>query len=104
MTPLPVTMGQDRTISVPPGHTIATAYVPVDAVRLACRDRMALGDVDLAYQRRLQMGDHQPFPCPTGRWEGDRFVIHDGRHEYIATLMLGISHILVAWIVPPSGS
>lgn len=92
-----VSTAQDRTISVAPGKIIRTGYVSIFSVTLACRERMAVGDVDRAYQRRLQMGDHQPWPPPVGHWEGERFVILDGRHDYVAALMLGIEHIFVAW-------
>jgi hypothetical protein len=57
----------------------------------------ALGDVDRAFQRVLQLGDSSMWPCPNGHWDGERFVIEDGRHEYIASLMLGRTHLLVAW-------
>lgn len=93
----PILLAEDRSISVPPGHVVETDYVAVERVRMACRERMAIGDVERAYKRRLQLGEHQPWPCPRGYWEGSTFVIEDGRHEYIATLMLGHSHILVAW-------
>ncbi len=93
----PVVIAEDRSLAVPPGRTIRTGYVAVEQVRLACRERMAVGDVDRAYQRRLQLGEHQPWPCPRGHWEGDRFVVVDGRHDFVAALMLGLSHVLVAW-------
>lgn len=97
MSMQPIMMAEDRSLAVPPGDTIRTGYVHVDQVKLACRARMAVGDVDRAYQRRLQLGDHQPWPCPRGYWEGDRFVIVDGRHDTVAAMMLGLEHILVAW-------
>lgn len=93
----PVALAEDRSIAVPPGRLIRTGYVSVWDVRLACRERMAIGDVKGAFERRLQLGDHQPWPCPRGEWQGDEFVIIDGRHEYVAALMLGQDHILVAW-------
>lgn len=83
---------------MPPGHIVRTGYVDVFRVRLACRDRMALGDIHLAFQRRLQLGADQSWPCPNGYWEGETFIILDGRHEWLATVALGHSHILVAWI------
>lgn len=89
---------EDRSFLVPTGATVQTGYVPLHKVRLACRDRMAVGDVAAAYQKRLQWGEQQPFPCPYGEWEEDAFVIHDGRHEYVAALMLGFEALLVAWI------
>lgn len=100
MEPLPVSIAEDRSIAVPPAHVIRTGYVDVFKVRLGCRDRMAMGDINGAYQRRLQLGERQPWPCPRGHWDGEVFVIHDGRHEWLATVALGHSHILVAWIAP----
>lgn len=94
----PVATVEDRSIAVPPGAVVRTGYVAVAACVLGCRDRMAVGDVDRAYQRRLQLGDRQPWPCPRGRWDGGRFVVEDGRHDFIACLMLGHEHILVAWM------
>ncbi len=88
----------DRCINVPPGQVVQTGYVDVFRVRLACRERMAVGDVDRAFQKLLRAGHHQPFPCPVGAWDGDTFILHDGRHEWIASLMLGKTHILVAWL------
>lgn len=97
----PVSLVEDRSIEVRPGHKVVTDYVRVEDVILACRERMAVGDVSVAYQKRLQLGASQPWPCPRGYWEDTRFVIVDGRHEYVATLMLGHSHILVAWVEKP---
>lgn len=99
----PITFSEDRSIAVPPGAVIKTGYVDVFKCRLACRERMALGDVNGAFQKRLQLGSKQPWPCPRGYWEGDVFVIVDGRHEWVASVMLGLSHILVAWISAESG-
>jgi len=88
----------DRSMRVPPGHIVCTQYVPIFSVRLACRERMAVGDVASAFQKRLQLGHYEPFPCPIGHWDGDEFVIVDGRHQWVANVMLGKSHILVSWI------
>ena len=89
---------EDRSIRVEPGKIVRTGYVQINDVILACRDRMAIGDVDAAYRRRLQLGPAQPWPCPVGEWQGDRFVVADGRHDVIAATMLGVEHILVAWV------
>jgi hypothetical protein len=96
----PVTIAEDRSIAVPPGHVIRTGYVPVHKIRLACRDRMAVGDVDRAYQRQLQLGDKQRWPCPRGDWKGKNFILVDGRHAYVSALMLGFEQLLVAWVEP----
>jgi hypothetical protein len=93
-----VTIAEDRSIAVPRGAIVRTGYVPIHKVRLGCNERMAVGDIAAAYQKRLQLGDRQPFPCPNGAWEGETFCIYDGRHEYVATLMLGFDQILVAWV------
>lgn len=95
-------IAQDRAMAVPAGWIVKTGYVDVFRVRLACRERMAVGDVGNAYQKRLQAGSSQPWPCPNGEWDGDTFVLHDGRHEWVASVMLGHSHLLVAWLEEPS--
>lgn len=94
----PVMLAADRSIAVPTGAIVKTGYVPIEGVVLACRDQMSMGDLTLAYQKRLQLGDRQSWPPPRGHWSGDRFVIEDGRHEFVAALMLGQSHLLVAWV------
>jgi len=90
-------LAEDRSLAVPPGQRVVTGYAHIDQVKFACRARMAIGDVDRAYQQRLQLGDHQPWPCPRGYWEGDRYVVVDGRHSVAAALLLGQEYILVAW-------
>lgn len=93
----------DRHKIVPPGKVIVTGYVNVFDIELACRERMAVGDVDRAFQKQLQLGQDSMHPCPNGFWEsngarGRKFVIEDGRHEWIAQVMLGRTYILVAWL------
>ena len=88
---------QDRSISVAPGQRVVTGYVPIEQITMACRARMAVGDVEAAYRKQLALGDHQAFPCPNGRWDGERFILLDGRHAFVAALMLGMTHLLVAW-------
>ena len=100
----PIFHAEDRSLAVPPGRYVVTGYVETAALKLANRARMAVGDVDLAYQRRLQLGDHQPWPCPRGEWEGEpfasRFVVIDGRHDAVAAMMLGQDFVLCAWPAP----
>lgn len=99
----PIHLAEDRSLAVPPGRRVVTDYVHIDRIRFGCRARMAVGDVDRAYQRRLQLGDHQPWPCPRGEWDGapgapaSRFTVIDGRHDVTAALMLGQEWVLVAW-------
>lgn len=94
----PIRFAQDRTLIVPAGALVKTGYVPLDGLRFACRDRMAIGDVETAYRRRLQLGSAQPWPPPVGEWQDGNFVLFDGRHESVAALMLGFEHLLVAWV------
>ena len=59
-------------------------------------------EVERAYRRQLELGDEQGWPPPTGYWRDDgRFVLTDGRHRYVAALMLGVEYMLVAWVVAP---
>lgn len=95
-------MQPDRSLTIPPGYRIETGYVDLFRCRLACRERMAVGDVDRSFQRLLQQAPNQSWPPPVGRWDGEAFVIEDGRHEYVASLMLGFSHLFVAWLVEPA--
>lgn len=88
----------DRHFVVPAGKVVKTGYVGLWDVSLACRDKMAVGDVEGAYRRRLQLGSNQAWPCPYGVWQGTKFNLIDGRHEYVAALMFGLEHLLVAWL------
>lgn len=88
----------DRHIEVPAGQAVTTGYVPVHKVKMACRERMAIGDVEEAFRLLLRVRPSQPWPPPVGHWEGETFVIVDGRHTYIAALMLGYEHLFVAWL------
>lgn len=94
----PVAISADRSLLVKPGKVVKTGYVDVWKVRLACRERMAVGDVSAAYQKLLQLGDSSEWPCPVGEWDGETFVVHDGRHCWVASVMLGKTHMLVAWM------
>lgn len=98
-----VAIAEDRTMAVPPGKIVRTGYVAVGMVDLSCRERMTPGDVKAAYERLLQLGDRQPWPSPCGTWNGNRFIIEDGRHQFIASLMLGKTHIFVAWLDDNAG-
>jgi hypothetical protein len=95
----PVLIAEDRSVNVPSGFVIKTGYVDVFKVRLACRERMSIGDLTLAYGKRLQCGSNHPWPCPNGYWDKDEFIIQDGRHEWLVAVALGLTHILVAWLV-----
>lgn len=89
---------------VPAGHTVETGYVPIhDVVCHAGNGSQLLpAEVERSYRRQLELGDGQGWPPPTGYWRADgRFVLTDGRNRYVASLMLGVRHLLVAWLRRP---
>lgn len=94
----PVRAAEDRSMVVPADSKVSAAYVPIEAITLACRERMSVGDVERAMHRLMACAPGQPWPCPVGRWQDERFVIFDGRHSFVGAMMLGYSHILVAWV------
>jgi hypothetical protein len=94
----PVSIAADRSMLVPPGRIVKTDYVDVFKVRHACRERMAKGDVAAAFEKRPQLGENGSWPPPRGQWDGDTFVILDGRHEHLAAVMAGHTHLFVAWL------
>jgi hypothetical protein len=90
-------MTEDRSMTVGTGEVIKTAWVSVDACRLACRDRMDCAAIERAFRKYLQAGDSQFWPPIVGEWEGPRFAVLDGRHEFLALLALGREQVFVAW-------
>lgn len=91
-------------LSVPPGHTVHVEYVTTHDVVCHARygHQLYPAEVERAYRRQLELADHQAWPPPTGYWRDDgRFVLTDGRNRYVAALMLGLEHLLVAWLAPP---
>jgi hypothetical protein len=89
---------QDRSLSVRPSQVVRTAWIDIDQAKLGNRSRMAVGDVEGSFRKLLCLGDNAPFPSIVGHWEADRFVVCDGRHEFIASLMMGRERLFVAWL------
>lgn len=85
---------------MPRGARVVTGYAPIHRIRMASRERLAVGDVERAYRRLLCLpSGAQAWPCPVGYWESiDSYVVVDGRHQYVAALMLGYEWLLVAWM------
>ena len=46
--------------------------------------------------------DQEAYPLPIVRWEDGKPVLFDGRHRYIAHLMMSRPQMLVAWTEEPS--
>jgi hypothetical protein len=91
----------DRTLIVSLKQIVKTDWVPLHRVRLACPAPMAVGDVERAFKRVLDRGgENGGWPPPVGHWlvDDNVFVIDDGRHEFVASLMHGQYEIFVAWV------
>lgn len=87
----------DRSLSIDRHQTVKTGWIPIHTVKLACTVPMSMGDVDRAYQRVLNNGPGS-WPPPVGHFDGGAFVLSDGRHEFVARLMLGQQEMFVAWV------
>lgn len=93
-------MQEDRSLFVQPSQVVKTEWVDIDSCVMACRERMDFAAIERAGRRILQAGECQMWPPPYGHWSGTRFVICDGRHEYLASLALGRTKLFVAWLEP----
>lgn len=89
---------EDRTLFVRPDQRVETAWIDIDCCRIGCRAQMSPEAVEKKYRRLLQQGDGQPWPPIVGHWDDERFVVCDGRHEYLAALMLGRERLFVCWL------
>jgi hypothetical protein len=81
-----------------PAQTVRTAWIELERLVLGSRQGLSPLGIERAYRRLLQLDGGQMFPPPNGRWEGERFSVSDGRHEYLAALTLGRERLLVAWL------
>lgn len=87
----------------PPGWTEASGYVEMGRITLGDDGRMDPAAVRDKYQSLIHLtptGSH-PSPPMIGYWRGDTFVIVDGRHTFVALVLLGYRTFLVRWRVPP---
>ena len=91
-------MIEDRSMCVRPEQTVKTSWVSVDDCVLGNRERMDFAAIERAGRKLLQMGDCAPWPPIVGHWQKDRFVVCDGRHEFMASLALGREKVFVAWL------
>lgn len=86
---------------IPEGHKIVTGFVPTnDVVFPLDGGPMAVAAVEEKVRRFTSIRGGQSYPVPVGRWRDGRFHLEDGRHTYIASLMLGRKTMLVAWVEP----
>jgi hypothetical protein len=83
---------------VQPSQIVKTAWISIDVCRMQCRERMDFAAIERAGRLFVNAGDCQMWPPIVGHWDGERFVICDGRHEYLALQALGRATIFVAWL------
>lgn len=88
----------DKSLSVPPGQKVVVDYVHVDNVVLACKDKMCIASVKEKYELILQNAPNSIYPTPIGEWRGDKFVLIDGRHTFVAYVINGYQWVLVSWL------
>jgi hypothetical protein len=93
-----VTVPEDRSMCVQPHQVVRTAWVDIDLCRLSFRLPMSPEAVEKKYRRLLNLGDCAPWPPVVGHWEDGRFVVCDGRHDYLAALMIGRDKLFVCWL------
>lgn len=94
---------EDRSLSVQPSQIVRTAWIDIDLCKLGSRVQMNPAAVEQQFRRLLCCGECAPWPPIVGCWDNDRFRIDDGRHEFLAALMLGKDRVFVGWLedVPP---
>lgn len=88
-----------RMIVVPAGKVLRYGYARHGRIRFAQYGGNRWDAVDEHARRIADLGNGaQPADCPFGRWDGDTFVIEDGRHRYLALVGLGYADLLVCWL------
>ena len=90
---------------IQPHQVVRTAWVDIDVCKLGCRTLMSPEAVEKKFRRLLNLGDAAPWPPVVGHWEGERFFVDDGRHDYLAALMIGREKLFVCWlecVAPPT--
>ena len=93
-----VAVYEDRSLCVGPGQSVRTAWVDIDQCRLGFRAPMSPEAVEKKYRRLLCLGDYAAWPPVIGHWQFDRFVVDDGRHDYLASIMIGRARLFVCWL------
>jgi len=90
---------------IPAGQVLKTGYVrTADVVFPMTGAAMSITEVKEKITQFTAIKEAQAYPLPVGRWEGGRFLLWDGRHRYIASLMLGREKMLVAWLEAENNS
>lgn len=99
-----VLVAEDRSMCVQPDQIVRTAWVDIDICKLGSRVPMSPEAVEKKFRRLLNLGDAAPWPAVVGHWEGERFLVDDGRHDYLAARCWAANGCLSAgWTGPPAG-
>lgn len=86
---------------IPAGHVLKSAYLPLLEIVFPLNGApMAIASVKEKIDHYSSIGPGQTYPLPIGKWVDGRFHLWDGRHRYIASLMMGRSTMLVGWVEP----
>ena len=93
-----VLVAEDRSMCVQADQTVRTAWIDIDLCKLGSRVPMSPEAVEKKFRRLLNLGGAAPWPPIVGHWEGGRFLVDDGRHDYLAALMLGRERLFVCWL------
>jgi len=78
---------EDRSMCVQPHQVVRTAWVDIDLCRLSFRLPMS----PEAVERNIvacSISGSGPWSPVVGHWGDGRFVVCDGRHDYLAALMI----------------
>src|ERR1700744_1104047 len=93
-----VVVAEDRSMCIQPYQVVRTGWVDIDLCKLGFRRPMSPEAVEKKYRRLLNIGDCAPWPPVVGHWEDGRFLVDDGRHDYLAALMMGRDKLFVCWL------
>ncbi len=96
--PMSVMVAEDRSMCVQPHQVVRTAWIDIDVCRLGFRSVMSPEAVEKKFRRLLNIGEAAPWPPIVGHWESGHFLVDDGRHDYLAALMLGRQKLFVCWL------
>ena len=93
-----VRVAEDRSICIRPDQTVKTSWIDINSCILGNRAPMSPEAVEKSFRKLLNIGDCAPWPPVVGHWDGERFIVCDGRHEYLASLMSGRTRLFVCWL------
>lgn len=86
---------------IPEGHILVTGYVPTNEIVFHSECVMSVTDVKEKITQQTHIRGGTAYPVPIGDWRDGRFHLWDGRHRYIAALLLNRKTMLVGWVIRP---